>query len=160
MSGILDDSGLDRKPQNERDQFDLAHEMRGEDVGRQQRFIRHSSVRDVLARKEKEKQAFSLLRYMLENDAQYRAAYERAVNSVNAISNELNYATDVVENTLENLRKHLEELKSRSATRDDGTHVYRSVKTVRSILRKGLYFLLRRLILFTLMAMSRIMKTI
>lgn len=128
VTEIPESIGLDRKLSVERDRIDLNHEIAGVDSGRMQRFLLENALfpRSENSEKKKSERAMTMLRYLLENDAQYAKRYFEVAEKLDEAQQAVGGAlSDIAQRTAVSDRE-LQNLRDNSAKREDGTSVFRS----------------------------------
>jgi len=120
--------GLDSKSPFERDQIDLNHEIAGVDVGRMQRFLLDNSLdpRNENSEKKKSERAMTMLRYLLENDAQYAKRYFEVAEKLDLAQQEVDGALSDITQRIAVSDRELQDLRDDAAKLEDGASVFKS----------------------------------
>jgi len=120
--------GLDNKSAAVRDRIEINHEIAGVDVGRMQRFLNNgdNALNSENSEKKKSERAMTMLRYMLENDAQYAKRYFEVAEKLDKAQQAVDRALIDINQRLAVSDRELQKMEDNSVKADDGTSVFKS----------------------------------
>ncbi|WP_444994739.1 hypothetical protein [Aliikangiella sp. IMCC44359] len=121
MSEKPENIGMDNKPALERDRIDLANEIIGDPTGRIQRFLSENRT-DIYGQSEKQKQREHLqtmLRILLEQDAQYAALYAQVLEKLDETSLKVERALDRLNKEISVSESQLNAMEANEETSSD-----------------------------------------
>lgn len=128
MSVPPENIGLDNKSAAGRDRIEINHEIAGVDVGRMQRFLNNgdNALNSENSEKKKSERAMTMLRYMLENDAQYAKRYFEVAEKLDKAQQAVDRALIDINQRLAVSDRELQKMEDNSVKADDGTSVFKS----------------------------------